>query len=96
MNKCRQIIEVISSKFFTCLPAQIWFGVPFQARARLSDFEISYILNLLSESESVKFSLIESVIFLFTDSSVKKISLLNHLIFTDLSVKFDWFTVISF
>ena len=31
------------------------------------------ILCLLSKSESVKFSLIESVICLFTDSPVKKI-----------------------
>ena len=30
-------------------------------------------INVLSKSESVKFSLIESVICLFTDSSVKKI-----------------------
>ena len=43
---------------------------------------------LLSKSESVKFSLIESVICLFTDSPVKKyFSLLNQLIFTDSSVK---------
>ena len=41
----------------------------------------------LSKSESVKFSLIESVTCLFTYSSVKKyISLLNQLIFTDSSV----------
>ena len=46
--------------------------------------------NMLSKSESVKFSLIESVICLFTDSSVKKYcSLLNQLSFTDSSVKFD-------
>ena len=39
---------------------------------------------LLSKSESVKFLLIESVIWLFTDSPVKKyISLLNQLIFTE-------------
>ena len=39
---------------------------------------------LLSKSESVKFSLIESVICLLTDSSVKKyFSLLNQLIFTE-------------
>ena len=39
----------------------------------------------LSKSESVKFSLIESVICLFTDSSVKKyLSLLNQLIFTEI------------
>ena len=43
---------------------------------------------VLSKPESVKFSLIESVIRLFTDSSVKKyFSLLNQLIFTDQSVK---------
>ena len=42
---------------------------------------------LISKSESVKFLLIESVIWLFTDSSVKKyISLLNQLIFTDSTV----------
>ena len=42
------------------------------------------LLDLLSESESVKFSQIESVICLFTDSLVKKyISLLNQLIITD-------------
>ena len=45
-------------------------------------------VTLLSTYESVKFSLIESVIFLFTDSSVKKyFSLLNQFIFTDSSVK---------
>ena len=38
----------------------------------------------LSKSESVKFSLIEPVICLFTDSSVQNyFSLWNHLIFTD-------------
>ena len=31
------------------------------------------LIDVLSKSESVKFSLIESVIFLFTDSSVKNI-----------------------
>ena len=41
--------------------------------------------NLLSKSESVKFSLIESVICLFTDSSVKKyFSLSNQSIFTEI------------
>ena len=41
--------------------------------------------TLLSKSESVKFSLIESMIYLFTDSSVKKsFSLLNQLIFTEI------------
>ena len=50
----------------------------------------------LSKSESVKFSLIESVICLFTDSSVKKyFSLLNQLIFTDESVKKIFLTVKS-
>ena len=50
---------------------------------------------VLSKSESVKFSLIESVICLFTDSSVKKyFSLLNQLIFTDSSVKKIFFTEI--
>ena len=45
-------------------------------------------IYILSKSESVKFSLIESVICFFTDSSVKKyFSLLNQLIFTDSSVK---------
>ena len=45
---------------------------------------ILFWLNQLSKSESVKFSLIESVICLFTDSSVKKyFSLSNQLIFTD-------------
>ena len=39
---------------------------------------------VLSKSESVKFSLIESVICYFTDSPVKKyISLFNQLIITD-------------
>ena len=43
---------------------------------------------LLSKSESVKFSLIESVICLFTEISVKKyFSLLNQFIFTDSSMK---------
>ena len=50
--------------------------------------------NLLSKSESDKFSLTESVICLFTDSSVKKyFSLLNQLIFTNSSVKKIFFTV---
>ena len=53
-------------------------------------------LKPLSKSESVKFSLIESVLCLFTDSSVKKyFSLLNQLIFTDSSVKKIFFTVKS-
>ena len=39
---------------------------------------------ILCKPESVKFSLIESVIYFFTDSSMKKyFSLLNQLIFTD-------------
>ena len=42
--------------------------------------------TLLSKSESVKFSLIESVIYLFTDSSVKKyFSLSNQSIFTEIT-----------
>ena len=41
-------------------------------------------VTLLSKYESVKFSLIKSVICLFTDLPVKKyFSLLNQLIFTD-------------
>ena len=40
-------------------------------------------LNLLSESKSVKFSLIESVIRLFTDISAKKYFSLNQLILTE-------------
>ena len=41
--------------------------------------------TLLSKSESVKFSLIESVICLFTDSSVKKyFSLSNQSIYTEI------------
>ena len=53
-------------------------------------------MSLLSKSESVKFSLIESVIYLFTDSSVTKyFSLLNQLIFTDSSVKKIFVTVKS-
>ena len=40
--------------------------------------------SVLSKSESVKFSLIEPVICLFTDSPVTKyLSLLNQLIFTE-------------
>ena len=40
---------------------------------------------VLSKSESVKFSLIESVVCLFTDSSVAKyFSLLNQSIFTEI------------
>ena len=43
-----------------------------------------YVQILLSKSESVEFPLIESVICLFTDSSVQKyFSLTNQLIFTD-------------
>ena len=54
------------------------------------------IKYLLSKSESVKFSLIESVICLFTGPSVNKyFSLLNQLIFTDSSVKKIFFTVKS-
>ena len=50
--------------------------------------------NLLSKSEPVKFSHIESVISLFTDSPVKKyISLLNQLIITDLISGKNIFTV---
>ena len=42
------------------------------------------MLFSLSKFESVKFSLIELVIWLFTDSSVQKYySLTNQLIFTD-------------
>ena len=59
------------------------------------------LLSALSKSKSVKFLLIESVIWLFTDSPVKKyISLLNQLIitnwisgkniFTVKSVNFHW------
>ena len=47
-----------------------------------------YKFTLLSKSESVKFSLIESVICLFTDSSVKKyFSLSNQSIFTEVISK---------
>ena len=57
---------------------------------------IKFASFLLSKSESVKFSLIESMICLFTDSSVKKyFSLLNKLLFTDSSVKKIFFTVKS-
>ena len=43
------------------------------------------LLNVLSKSESVKFSLIESMICLFTDSSVNKyFSLLNQSIFAEI------------
>ena len=42
-------------------------------------------LNVLSKSKSVNFSLIESVICLFTDSSVEKyFSLSNQSIFTEI------------
>ena len=41
-------------------------------------------IKILSKSESVEFSLIKSVIYLFTDSSVQKyFPLTNRLIFTD-------------
>ena len=47
-------------------------------------FKIKNLDSSLSKSESVKFLLIESVIYLFTDSPVKKyISLLNQLIITN-------------
>ena len=53
------------------------------------DFQIiSYFitnLNILSKSESVKFSLIQTVICIFTDSPVKRI------FSTVKSVNFDWF-----
>ena len=53
-------------------------------------------VTILSKSESVKFSLIESVICLFTDSSVKKYySLLKQLIFTNESEKKIFSTVKS-
>ena len=62
-------------------------------------FKYTYLKKkfpLLSKSESVKFSLIESVIWIFTDSSVKKyFSLLNQLIFTDSPVEKIFFTVKS-
>ena len=46
---------------------------------------IIYMLLALSKSESVKFSLIESVICLLTDASVKKyFSLSNQSIFTEI------------
>ena len=49
----------------------------------------------LSKSESVKFSLIEPVICIFTDSSVRKYSsLLNQLISTDLTVK-QYFSLLN-
>ena len=42
-------------------------------------------LKLFSKSESVKFSLIESVIYLVTDSPAKKyFSLLNQSVFTEI------------
>ena len=42
------------------------------------------IIPVLSKSESVKFSLIEPVIFMFSDSSVQTYySLLNQLIFPE-------------
>ena len=50
----------------------------------LEKFSPQVYLCTLSESESVKFSQIESVICLFTDSPEQKyISLLNQLIFTE-------------
>ena len=49
-----------------------------------NSIQINYFGDLLSKSESVKFSLIESVICIFTDSPVKKyMSLLNRLIITN-------------
>ena len=55
-----------------------------------------FYFYLLSKYESVKLSLIESVICLSIDSSVNKyFSLLNQLIFTDSSVKKIFFTVKS-
>ena len=54
----------------------------------------NFVTGLLSKSESVKFSLIESAIWLFTDSSVtKSFSLLNQLFFTILLVKIIFSTV---
>ena len=48
-------------------------------------FLIKKLVSILSKSESVKFSLIELAICLFTDSSVNKyFSLLNQLIFTEI------------
>ena len=52
--------------------------------------------DILSKYGLVKFSLIESVVCLFTDSSVKKyFSLLNQLIFTDSLVEKIFLTVRS-
>ena len=49
-----------------------------------TNFILSEFEWVLSKFESVEFSLIESVICLFTDSSVQKyISLTNQLIFTE-------------
>ena len=62
----------------------------------LHESAIKHKFFALSKSEPVKFSLIESVICLFTDSSAKKyFSLLNLLIFTDESVKKIFVTVKS-
>ena len=74
------------------------------------DYELSLHVNVLvhirvhvgslnalpSKCESVKFSLIESMICLFTHSSVKKyFSLLNQFIFTDSPVEKIFFTIKS-
>ena len=52
--------------------------------SKVENTENYWLNEVLSKSESVEFSLIESVICLFTDSSVQKyFSLTNQLIFTD-------------
>ena len=53
-------------------------------KSNLGVIQLPFSTHVLSNSESVKFFLIESVICLFTDSPVKKyISLLNQLIITN-------------
>ena len=53
--------------------------------AKYNSIKSCWVYDLLSESELVKFSLIESVICIFTDSPVKKIFL------TVKSVNYHWF-----
>ena len=64
--------KIINKKIKTTADSEI-------VKVFLQKVDITYKLKnddaLLSKSESVKFSLIESVIYLFTDSSVKKIFL---------------------
>ena len=78
-NRGSLICEIVSTKILILWQSDLWpkaFMNYFDIIEFISDKRIFLkiiIIKVLSKSESVKFSLIESVICLFTDSSVKKI-----------------------